>query len=96
MVAVLHVVISTAIGLIAYGVTALTSANPDANSIILVKVGIATMLLSWTIIAIVAMLSLFLPEKANLERSVIQDGRWRDGTRVCTPLLLRVLDLGEE
>jgi hypothetical protein len=93
MVAALHLLVVTAIGLIASGATALTSANPDANSLTLVKVGIVTMLLSWLVIAIVAMAPLFSPARTDNENRVAEDSGYRDGTRVCPPIFFHGLGL---
>jgi hypothetical protein len=83
MVAGLHILVATAIGLIVSGATALSSANPDPSSVTLVKVGISTMLLAWLIIAFLTMASLFLPVQAGSESPVAEDRGWRDGTKVC-------------
>ena len=82
MVAGLHILIATAIGLIVSGAAALSSANPDPSSVTLVKVGISTMLLAWLIIAFLTTASLFLPVRAGSESHVVEDRDWRDGTRV--------------
>jgi hypothetical protein len=90
MVAGLHILVATAIGLIISGATALTSANPDPSSVTLVKVGISTMLLVWLIIAFLTAASLFLPVRAESESRVVEDRGWRDGTRVCATFLFCV------
>jgi hypothetical protein len=92
MLAALHVLIASAIGLIASGATALTSANPNPNSLMLVKVGIVIMLLCWAFIAVMTAVSLLMPARKSTDRvDAHQGGHLRgftDGKRVCVPLML--------
>lgn len=84
----LHLLIASALGLIAAGASALTSSNPQSSSLLLVKIGIVTLLLSWLVILGLSIISLQLP-KGEHERNESQaggSGQYRNGTIVSASL----------
>ena len=82
----LHLLIASALGLIGAGASALTSPNPQSSFLLLVKIGIVILLLSWLIILGMGMLSL-QPGMDGYQRNERHAGKSRqytNGTIVST------------
>lgn len=84
LVTALHFLVASAIGLVAAGASALAQPNAKPSSLVLVKVGIVILLLSWFIIAMVAMIS-FLDghdQHKNNQRGAAKTKQYSNGTKV--------------
>lgn len=82
----LHFVIASAIGLIASGASSLTDTNPKPSSLGLVKVGMVLLIVSWVVILLVALVTLFYDDGWNRKNARSGAVSYQDGTKVSSIL----------